>query len=231
MRDFSLWPLQATLLQSSYKALSHRRRLQQALAAVCHWKDTNLTQGVHPVRSNLASNFSARTSSRNSSAWHVCWMPIAKSCQLSFFFFATDPCLCSFETGVKPTAHGKRHGTAKAQEAGKTSRHLQPVSAGWELWKIDVFTRYDRAVLFDCNSLSLQDSSNIKGKRVRKCLVSRAVCIGLYHFMPCLRHRSSRTLANCCCSPVRRCGSNQGNPAKQGLFRCFMMYMTLHVGM
>lgn len=86
MRDFSLWPLQATLLQSSYKALSHRRRLQQALAAVCHWKDTNLTQGVHPVRSNLASNFSARTSSRNSSAWHVCWMPIAKSCQLSSFF-------------------------------------------------------------------------------------------------------------------------------------------------
>ena len=30
---------QATLLHRSYKALSHRRRLQQALAAVCHWKD------------------------------------------------------------------------------------------------------------------------------------------------------------------------------------------------
>ena len=51
-----------------------------------------------------------------------------------FFFVLTDPCLCSFETSqVKPTAHGKPHGTAKAQEAGKTSRHLQPVSAGWEL--------------------------------------------------------------------------------------------------
>ena len=135
-----------------------------------HESDTASVQS-----SNLASNSStARTSSRNSSAWRVCWMLIAKSCRLSAFFLIelTDPCLCSFETSqVKPTAHGKRHGTAKAQEAGKTSRHLQPVSAGWEFWRIDTFraTRWCChlcGVLLACNSL--QDSSNIERKPCQK---------------------------------------------------------------
>lgn len=162
VRDFSLWPLQATLLHRCYKALSHRRRLQQALAAVCHWKDTNLTP--YPS-SQIQLGFQVFGKDFIQEQQRMACLLDAYSEKLptQCFFLRTETCLCE-ASRVKPTAHAKRHGTAKAQEAGTTSRHLQPVSAGWDLWKIDT-SRAIRSCCRLCGVLfafnSLQDSSNI----------------------------------------------------------------------
>ena len=170
MRDFSLWPLQATLLHRCYKALSHRRRLQQALAAVCHWKDTNLT----PYSSSqIQLGFQVFGKDFIQEQQRMACLLDAYSEKLPtqcFFFGQKRSCAKPAELSQQPMRNDMERQRRKRLAQRRAIFSLYQQVGTYE--KLIPVVRYDRAVVFVVSFLPstlFKIPQKSKGKRVRKC--------------------------------------------------------------